>query len=308
MKVAFLGTPNIGAHALQSLIDAKIEVVVVVTLPNKKIGRSHSEKQPTPVATLADKYQIPIIKTNSINKDIDELKKYDFEYMITCAFGQFLSDDVLSLPTKKALNVHGSLLPEGRGGAPIHWAIIKGKKVTGITIMEMASKMDAGDYYSQYKIDIDKNDTTDILFEKMSNLILEKTGESIKEIDAGMKAIPQDEEKVTFWMNVKKEDAKIDFNQNVNDVYNQIRGLTSKPGAWTTLNGKIVKVHSSEIIDETKTGNKPGTIIDLNKNGALVQTKQGIINIIEITLDGKKRNSVGNLINSSYFKINDIFS
>jgi len=183
------------------------------------------------VALLAKKNKIPIIKTNSINKDIDQLKEYDFEYMITCAFGQFLSDDVLNLPTKKALNVHGSLLPEGRGGAPIHWAIIKGKKVTGITIMEMVSKMDAGDYYSQYKIDIDKNDTTDILFEKMSALILEKTGDSIKEIDNGMKPTKKDENKVSFWMNIKKEDAKINFNQNVNDVYNQIRGLTSKPGA-----------------------------------------------------------------------------
>jgi len=231
MKAAFLGTPNIGAQALQSLINAKIEVVAVVTLPDKKIGRSHSETQATPVALLAKKNKIPIIKTNSINKDIDQLKEYDFEYMITCAFGQFLSDDVLRLPTKKALNVHGSLLPEGRGGAPIHWAIIKGKKVTGITIMEMVSKMDAGDYYSQYKIDIDKNDTTDILFEKMSALILEKTGDSIKEIDNGMKPTKQDENKVSFWMNIKKEDAKINFNQNVNDVYNQIRGLTSKPGA-----------------------------------------------------------------------------
>ncbi len=121
IKVAFLGTPSIGAASLQSLINyERIEVVVVVTTEDKAVGRSHSELKPSPVAKLAEENGLNIIKTNSINNDIDQLKAYEFDYMLTCAFGQFLSSEVLALPKKKALNIHGSLLPEGRGGAPLH--------------------------------------------------------------------------------------------------------------------------------------------------------------------------------------------
>lgn len=290
VKVAFLGTPSIGASALKSLIDSEeIEVVVVVTSEDKPVGRSHSTLQPSPVAILAEENNIPTIKTSSINKDVDKFREYEFDYMLTCAFGQILSDDVLALPKKKALNIHGSLLPEGRGGAPLHWAIINGKDETGISIMEMVSKMDAGDYYSQYKINICDYDTVDDLFINMSKLIEDKSAEGILEVDAGKEAIKQDESKVSFWMNVKKEDAKIVWSKTAREVHNQIRGLTSRPGAWTTLNGKIVKIHSSALNNAIREYSEPGTIIDITNKGLVVTTSVGNITIKEITIEGSKR-------------------
>ncbi len=310
IKIAFLGTPNIGASALNSLINNdQIEVVVSVTIPDKAIGRSHSKLQPSPVAIMSEENNIPVIKTNSINKDIDKLKQYKFDYLLTCAFGQFLSDDVLALPNKKALNVHGSLLPDGRGGAPLHWAIINGKEATGISIMEMVSEMDAGDYYSQYEIKIDDEDNVDILFDKMSNLIFEKTAEAIIEIDNGKESTKQDENKVTFWMNVKKDDAKINWeNKDSKEVYNHIRGLDSKPGAWTTYEGKVVKIHKAIIWKESNACYRPGIITYIGKEGITVQTKQGKIVIKELTLEGSKRNTVENIINGNHpFKVNEKF-
>ncbi|BDU67613.1 MAG: methionyl-tRNA formyltransferase [Candidatus Tyloplasma litorale] len=289
INVAFLGTPKIGAAALKSLINSnRINVVVVVTNEDKAIGRKHSKLQETPVATLAIQNNIKVIKTNSINKDINKLKDFTFDYIVTCAFGQFLNDKVLALPKEKAINIHGSLLPEGRGGAPIHWAIIKGKEETGISMMEMVSKMDAGNYYDQFKIQINKNDNVDTLFEKMSNLIEEKAAIGLINIDNGLKSTKQDESKVEFWLNIKKEDAKINFNQNNISVRNQIRGLTSKPGAWTIIDNKIIKVHNSKLINR-KTNKKPGTIIDVNDYGIIIATKEKCIAIFDITIEGSKR-------------------
>ncbi len=301
IKVVFLGTPSIGACALQSLInDERIEVTAVVTTEDKAVGRSHSELQPTPVAKLAEEHGLHIIKTNSINKDIDKLKVLDFDYMLTCAFGQFLSDEVLSLPKKKSLNIHGSLLPEGRGGAPLHWAIINGRRKTGISIMEMVSKMDAGDYYSQFEIDISNQDTVDDLFENMSQLILEKSAQGLVEVAEGKEATKQNEDEVTFWMNVKKSDAKIDFTKPNVDVYNQIRGLTSKPGAWTKLDGKVVKVHNSKPYGRMATQGEYGQILNVFDEGILVHTGNGGLLITEITIEGSKRKEIKDIDRSVF--------
>ena len=309
IKVAFLGTPKIGARALESLIEnTKIEVVVVVTVPDKAVGRSHSVLQSSPVARIAKEHNIQTIKTNSINKDFLKLKLFDFDYLLTCAFGQILSRDVLSLPGRKALNVHGSLLPEGRGGAPLHWAIINGKRETGISIMEMVEEMDAGNFYFQYKMDITDNDTVSALFDKMGDLIYEKTAMSLLEIQNGKDFTKQDESKVTFWKNIKKEDAKIDFNKPMKEVYNFIRGLEKIPGARTTLNGKVVKIHKTTLLQNVDdTSRDPGTITNISDEGISVQTKKGIINISELTFEGGKRSKVSELVNGKSFKRYDKF-
>lgn len=300
IKVAFLGTPYIGSAALKSLMDnEKIEVVVVVTTKDKAIGRSHSTLRSSPVAEMAERNDLPIIKTNSINEDIEKLKKYNFDYILTCAFGQFLSDDVLALPTKKALNIHGSLLPEGRGGAPLHWAIINGKKKTGFSVMEMVSKMDAGDYYSQYEIKISESDTVDDLFTNMSNLILDKTAQGVIEVDKGKKATQQKEDEVTFWMNVKKEDAKIDFNNIALDIHNRIRGVTSKPGAWAKIGDKIVKLIKSSITND-KSDEPPGKIVKIDDLGAHISTLDYNILIKEMTLEGFKKTIFGKNTGKQY--------
>lgn len=293
IKVAFLGTPYIGSAALKSLIDNdKTEVVVAVTTEDKAIGRSHSELRQTPVAELAQRYDIPVIKTNSINNDIDKLKEYEFDYMLTCAFGQFLSDEVLALPKKKALNIHGSLLPEGRGGAPLHWAIINGKKKTGISIMEMVSKMDAGDYYSQYELEIGENDTTDDLFQNMSNLVVEKAAIGVIEVEEGKQPTKQSEEEITFWMNLSKEDAKIDFDLDAKSIHDRIRGTTSNPGAWATIDDKRVKIVGSSISTETS-DELPGMIVKIDDSGAHISTTTTNLKVKEMTLEGSKKTVFG---------------
>lgn len=290
IKIAFFGTPNIGASALKSLLNSsQIEVVVVVTNIDKPIGRSHSKFEQSEVAKIATKNGLDIIKTSSINKEIDKLRKFEFDYIVTCAFGQFLSNDILNLPKKKSLNIHGSLLPEGRGGAPIHWSIIKGKKETGISIMEMVSKMDAGNYFLQYKINIDEDETTDDLFKKMENLIFQKTASAIIEINKGIKSIVQNEDEVSFWLNIKKDDAKIDFNFSIIDIHNKIRGLYSKPGAWANLDNKIVKINSAKKTNFKCKDNRPGLICDVTDNGLIVATKDFYIYITSITISGEKK-------------------
>lgn len=290
IKVAFLGTPYIGAAALKSLIDNdKIEVVVAVTGVDKPIGRSHSTLVPTPVSDLASAHGIPIIKTESINKDIDLLKKFEFDYMLTCAFGQFLSDDVLALSKKKPLNIHGSLLPEGRGGAPIHWAIIEGKKKTGISIMEMVSEMDAGDYYSQYEIDIDENETGEELFNRMSELILDKAAEGLIAVENGAPPTKQDKSKVTFWMNVKRDDVKIDFtSQSSERIHNLIRAATPKPGAWGIIEGKIIKLVNSSL-STNKSNGELGQIVKIDDSGAHIKTIDNDLIVKEVTIEGSKK-------------------
>lgn len=289
LKIIFLGTPNIGASALKSLLNSdKLDVVAVVTGNDKPTGRSHSALQESPVASLGHKYGLNVVKTDSINRDIGKIANLGADYLLTCAFGQFLSDEVLNVPNKKALNVHGSLLPEGRGGAPLHWAIINGKKETGFSMMEMVSKMDAGDYYSQSIINIREDDTVDDLFDNMSQLIEEEVADSLIEIDNGLKPIKQDESKVTFWMNVKKEDSKVSFDREGQIVYNHIRGLTSKPGAWANIDDKVIKFNKTRLASETS-DTTPGTIYKIDNGGMYISTKDNSIIVKEYTISGSKR-------------------
>ncbi len=305
IKVVFLGTPEIAVSALISLLESKeIEVVAVVTGIDKPIGRNQSLLFETPVAKKANEYNLNLIKTSSINKDITLLNKLDFDYLLTCAFGQFLSPAVLALPSKKALNIHGSLLPEGRGGAPIHWAIIKGKEITGISFMEMVDEMDAGDYYLQVSIHIDEKETYDSLYLKMSIIIEKKAANWLKTVDEGKKAQKQNPEKVTKWLNIKKEDAKIDFTKSREEVYNQIRGLDSKPGGWASIGGLIIKINKAKLFPPVQAVPMiyafPGIILEVTRRGLLVATGTMPILIEEITIPGKKRNHIKNLLQGNF--------
>ncbi len=305
IKVVFLGTPEIAVAALSSLLASKeIEVVGVVTGIDKVIGRKQSILAETPVATKAKENNLNLIKTSSINKDISLLEKLDFDYLLTCAFGQFLSSAILALPTKKALNIHGSLLPDGRGGAPIHWAIINGKETTGISFMEMVDEMDAGDYYLQVSIKITPDETYDSLYLKMSNVIEKGAAKWLKAVDEGKKAEKQDSSKVTKWLNIKKADAKIDFSKSREEVYNQIRGLDSKPGGWAKVGDSVIKINKAKLFPPTQAVPliyaNPGTVLEVSKRGLLVATGTMPLLIEEITIPGKKRNHINNLIQGNF--------
>ncbi len=311
MKVIFLGNSEISVNALRALYNSnEIEVVAVVTNVDKKVGRNHNNLIPSPVAEYANSNNIKLIKTNSINKDIDLIKDIKCDYLITCSFGSYLSKEVLELPDIEPLNIHTSILPKGRGGAPIHWAIIRGEKETGYSIMKMIDEMDAGDYYSQVKISIDEKDTYDSLYLKLSNLIEENIVKQLLDIfNNKLFSVEQEKEKVTFSFNIKKEDQVINFKNNSKDIFNKIRGLNSKPGSIALINDIELKVWDSMIsLSEEQDDFEMGEIVRIDKNGIKIKTRDSFILLKEITIPGKKKQKVEQVINGKLpFKEGEIF-
>lgn len=314
IKVAFFGTPQIAVSALESLFKSnKIKVEVVVTNSDQVIGRNQSEKQPSEVAQYASKNNLPLIKTSSINKEVSLLKKYSFDYLVTCAFGQILSKEVLSTSKKKAINVHASLLPKGRGGAPIHWSIIKGETETGISMMEMIEELDAGEVYMQNKVRIENADTYDSLYRKLSELIKQKTAPNLVEINNGLKGIKQNKKLVTFWPNIVPHDCKIDWNKTNEEIYNHVRGLYSKPMAHSILDGEKIKITKTKLFDEILAipmkVYQPGEIVLVQREGILVATAESYIWVRKVIIPGKKEQDINELLNGKHpFSFGKIFN
>ena len=295
LKVIFMGTPSFSTPALEQLIE-KTNVILVVSQPDREKDRK-GNIIPTPTKKIAQDNNIEVYQPSKIKEENEKIISLKPDIIITCAYGQIIPEEILNCPKYGCINIHGSLLPKLRGGAPIHHAIINGDKKTGITIMYMSKSMDSGDIISQESLDILDADNLDILYEKMSLLganLLIKTLPSI--IDGTNQRIKQNNDNVTFGYNITKEEEKIDFSKNSKDVYNQIRGLSSVPGAYCLLNDKRLKVYKSEITNKKSTS-QYGKIIDIDKTGIYVNTKDFVIKLIDIKLEGKKRCLVKDFIN-----------
>ncbi len=298
-KIVFMGTPEISTFALKALIDKGYDIVAIVTQPDKPSGRKKTVVF-SDVKKFAIEKNITYYQPEKISLIKDELTKLNPYAFITCAYGQFIPDSILSIPTFGCVNVHASLLPKYRGGAPIHWAIINGETETGITLMQTIKQMDAGLMYSDRKIKIDDSDTTTTLFKKMNKLVYEIVFEDIEKIlNKDIVGIPQDESKVSYAFNIKKEQEKVDFNKPSLVIRNLIRGLSDQPGAYCLLNDKKIKIFNIDILDEVSKGN-PGTIIDANKKGLIVSTTDKNILIKEIQLEGKKRMFFKDILNGNH--------
>lgn len=243
IKVAFLGNSYISTFALKALMRDEIEIVWVITGVDQKVGRNHSKLQPNPVALFAKENNLPLLKTDSINRDLAKVKVSEVDYIITCSFGQFLSEEVLSWPKVLPINIHTSLLPKGRGGAPIHWAIINQEPISGISIMEMVKQMDAGDVFYQAQILIDSKETMDSLYNKFCNWIeVNFYNIFMQYVVTNPKPIKQDATKVSFWKNIQKVDRYINWAKPVETIDALIRGLYSKPMAATIYKGSHIKI------------------------------------------------------------------
>ena len=295
LKVVFMGTPTFSVPILSSLIE-KTNVVLVVSQPDREKDRK-GNLLPTPIKKLANEYGIEVFQPINIKEEYEKIINVQPDIIITCAYGQIIPEVLLNYPEYGCINVHGSLLPKYRGGAPIHHAIIDGEKKTGITVMYMDKKMDSGDIISQREIIIEEQDNLDSLYEKMSYLgrdllidtlpsIINKTNERIK----------QDVSKVTFGLNITKEEEKIDFNKDSIKIHNLIRGLSSIPSAYCMLDDKRMKVYSSSLTN-IKSKMKPGTIEKIDKTGIYISTVDNLISITDIKLEGKKRCLVKDFIN-----------
>ena len=297
-RVVFMGTPTFSVPVLDALIK-NYKVKAVVTQPDKQVGRSGKISKP-PVKVLAEEHDILVLQLNKIKEQYEEIIELDPDLIVTCAYGQILPKELLDYPKYGCINVHASLLPKLRGGAPIHRAIINGDKKSGITIMYMAPGMDDGDIISQEEVEITNTDTASSLHDKLSKLgsqLLIKTLPSI--IEGTNTRIPQDEKLVTFAPVIKPEDEKIDFNKTSMQIYNQIRGLNSFPGAYFMLNGKRFKVWESIIGNETFHQNINGEIVKLYKEGIGVKTGNGVIILTVIQPEGKGRMNARDFLNGT---------
>lgn len=289
-SVIFLGTPNFGATVLEGLIKNSYQVLAVVTQPDKKVGRKQ-KLTPSPVKEMAQKYDLPIYQPARLprSEELDTLINLHADLIITAAYGQFLPTKFLKSAKIAAVNVHGSLLPKYRGGAPIQYSLINGDKETGVTIMEMVKEMDAGDMYAQEKLSIEPDDTAGSLFEKMAILgrdLLLKTLPSISDGSCDKK--PQDTSKVVFSPNISKEQERITKDMTASQVHNLIRGLNPDPGAYLIINGQRMKVWASEVTNET-TQFPAGALVDNHKRFAVSFADNTVLNLTEIQPTGKKR-------------------
>ena len=296
LKILFMGTPDFSVNILQGLID-NYDVVGVVTQPDKEVGR-HKEIKFPPVKELALKNDIRVFQPVNIRDDYSDILGLNPDIIVTCAYGQIIPKEILDAPRLGCINVHGSLLPKLRGGAPIHHAIMDGLEETGITIMYMDVSMDSGDIISQRSIPITDNDNVGILWDKLSLLgrdLLIDTLPSI--IDGTNDRIKQDESLVTFGFNVKREEEHVDFNKSTREVFNHVRGLNPWPSAYAILDENEMKIYECDMLEKEFSTKACGEIVDINKEGIVVKTNDGAVVLKTIKPFGKKMMNAKDYVN-----------
>jgi len=297
LKVIFMGTPDFCVPILNSLIE-NYDVIAVVTQPDKKVGRK-KEIVFSPIKKLALDNNIKVLQPVKIREEYDDIISLNPDIIITCAYGQIIPEAILNNPKYGCINVHASLLPKLRGGAPIHKAIMYGYKKTGITIMYMDKGMDTGDMISKCEVEILDTDTAESLHDKLKEVSVPLLLDTVKKIvNNENDRIKQNNDEATYAYNVSREEEHIDFNKNKDEIYNQIRGLNSWPGAYCTLDGKIIKVWKSKKCDK-KYDCENGTIIDITKEGIIVSVCDGSILITNLQLEGKKKMDIKDFINGN---------
>ncbi|NLA32494.1 MAG: methionyl-tRNA formyltransferase [Mollicutes bacterium] len=295
IKVAFFGTPIFAIPILEGLVE-NYDVVLVVTQPDKPVGRS-KELKPSPIKEFALKHNIKVLTPAKIKEEYQEIITEEIDIIVTCAYGQIIPDELLSFPRLGCINVHASLLPELRGGAPIHKAIINGYEKTGITIMYMASKMDAGDIISQIETPITDEDNVGTLHDRLSQLGSELLLNTLPSIIDGTNArAPQDEDLVTYAYNIQREEEKLNFNKNTIELVNQIRGLYPWPLAYMLIDNKETKVLKAKVSNKCMDG-EVGTIIHADEEGLYIKTIDGVLKVLEIKPFSKKETNIKDYLN-----------
>ncbi len=296
LKVIFMGTPTFAVGMLDTLVEMGVNVVAVVSQPDKPVGRKKI-LQATPVKNRAIEYKIDVIQPINISKEYQDILNYEPDLIITCAYGQIVPKALLEAPNYGCLNIHASLLPKYRGGAPIHMAVIQGEKETGITLMKMVEKMDAGAILVQKKVDIDIKDTTADLYNKLEVAGKELLKESLKDyIQGKLKEVEQDTEKVTYAWNISKEQEFISFHRPVEKVYNHIRGLISWPVGYGIIKEKKIKFHQAFYIEQDH-NDAFGKLIGLQSDKLKIAAQGGYILIETLQLEGKSKVSAKEFYN-----------
>lgn len=304
MKIVFMGTPDFSVPALEEL--AKVhQVAAVVTQQDRPKGRGH-KMQYTPVKEKALELNIPVYQPEKVKNPefVDILRGINPDVIVVIAFGQILSKEILDLPKYGCINVHASLLPKYRGAAPIQWAVIDGEEETGVTTMYMAEGLDTGDVIDTAVIKLDEKETGGSLFDKLAIEGGKLIVETLSKLENGTATrTPQDDEKSSYAGKITKELGQIDFTKPAVTIERLIRGLNPWPSAYTTLDGKAMKVWDATV-EEGNVTEQPGEIVEIAKHYIKVATGENYLKINEIQLAGKKRMPMDAFLNGYSIKEN----
>ena len=309
MRILFMGTPDFALFSLKGLCENGYEVIGVVTQPDKPKGRGYA-LTPPPVKVYAEAQGIPVYQPNSLRTEefASLLSTLDPELIAVVAYGKILPKNVLDYPKYGCINVHGSLLPEYRGAAPMQRAIIDGKKITGITTMFMAEGLDTGDMLLKAECEIAESDNFEIIHDRLGALgadLLRKTVDGL--FEGNITPIPQDHSKATHTSKITKEDCMIDFTQSCDKVHDLIRGLSPVPLAFThTPDGKLLKILESEVCERASTNETAGKVISTESGKITVSCANGSINILRVLPEGKGRMSAADFIRGRKISDGDI--
>lgn len=288
MNIIFLGTPDFAVPPLEALISSKHKVVAVVSQPDREKNRKGQLLQ-TPVKVCAIENGIPVFAFEKISDNLDELKKINADIMVTCAYGQILTQKIIDLKPYGIINVHASLLPKYRGAAPMQWALINGETITGVSIMQTVKGLDCGDIIYSLETKIEKDENSEQLFYRLSNLGAKALLTALDLIESG-KAVktPQDNACATYFPMLKKADGKIDFSKTAAQVNNLVRGAYIWPTAYTSLNGQLFKIFKAEVTENESFNENFGEII-AGKDGLTVLCKTGKLKLLEVQLAGSNK-------------------
>ncbi|MFC1767878.1 methionyl-tRNA formyltransferase [Candidatus Margulisiibacteriota bacterium] len=306
MKIIFMGTPEPAAKCLQVLIEAKEEIIAVITQPDRPKGRG-LKLTPSPVKELALKNDMRILQPEKLKDKVltAEIRSLAPELIVVVAYGNIIPKEILDIPKYGCINVHASLLPRYRGAAPIQYAIMKGEKETGVTIFKLSETLDTGDIISQVKVPIDIEDTSRTLFPKIFDAaakLLVHTIRLIKEGKAG--AVKQNDKGATYAPTLKREQGVIDWKQPARSIYNKIRAFDPWPGAHTYHNDKTLKIWRSEVVERDK--GVPGKISDIMKGeGFVIGAGEGSLLVLEVQPQAGKRMSAYQFAIGHELKVGD---
>lgn len=298
MRIAFMGTPDFSVDCLRALVESEHEIVGVFCQPDKPVGRKQ-ELTPPEVKVEALKHNLPVFQPSSLKngKGTEILKEINPELVVVVAYGKILPPDFLSYPKFGCINIHASILPKYRGASPIHFAVLNGDKITGVTAQQMDEGLDTGDILHIKECEIGINDTTEKMYEVLAPLGAETLMETIEMLEKGeLKPVKQDESLASKVGLLSKDMSPVDWTKSAFEVHNKVRGLYSWPGASTKFNGKTLKIHST-VISDKKGNNIPGEIVDTKGKIVVSCGDNNCVELKVIQLEGKKRTDAASFLN-----------
>ena len=293
MKIIFMGTPDFAVAALDALCAAGQNVILAVTQPDRQKGRGRKVIQ-TPVSVCAQKWGVPVFQPARIREPeaVEKIRSLQPDLIVAAAFGQILPQELLDIPRLGCVNIHASLLPGLRGAAPIQWAVINGDAESGVTLMQMNAGLDTGDILFQEKVAIGPQETGESLYEKLAELGGQMIVRYLPAIESGdINPVPQDDERSSYAPMLRKEMGEIDWAMPAAQIERRLRGMLPWPGAYTKLDGHVLKVWKAEVAEPEQDAGPvlPGTVLYTDKSRICVRTGDGVLALLEVQAEGKKR-------------------